>query len=600
MDNETDGADECQPTTSNTNVRIKVSSWVTNFVSEMRTKSPAVVQRWVDSLPNENVTEIPGDTIHATDSLQQTNIVDENLAEEKFCGKNSRRTSTAEPNVVGITEQIAELSVNRKDESLHSETSGEHNTTQSSDRTSAQHQVESIESGVDSVTGNTDRRFWQKGPSILTALRITTRRSSTDSNRYTETEDLNASPSSPQLPQSDEPDTTSTASNQAVLNKSKLNEFYYKLSINKKRYNFIKERKMEAKKLLNNAKSRFLAATNWDESKQNEDDMMAASDDHSDSNVTTTAAEEEEEETAAMVTTTGTLPPVATMTTMTIVSEPKASGTASVVCDTIDMDLSADEFSRLSQSNDMLSADDEDSFNVSMPSINDGHTTHLNVSRKIVMADIGRSTSDNPRLRNKFYLADIGRSFSEHQDDEAIMIGERNISAPTSSIAIQNNNRSNGNFFERRAYSVSPTQRGLKRGMLSRDHSLSDSSRHRNQLSKGSSFQSDSSHCSSVESLLDARKPDSEAILRQLGFGPAHQEDLLSRIPKRFLKPSQVRGIDTEAFMRQQAIATNLHEQSILGYRGLTDDRMQILQRFQPHCHFANFEEEIHTSSHQQ
>lgn len=108
----------------------------------------------------------------------------------------------------------------------------------------------------------------------------------------------------------------------------------------------------------------------------------------------------------------------------------------------------------------------------------------------------------------------------------------------------------------------------------------------------------------------------------------------------RFLKPSQVRGIDTEAFMRQQAIATNLHEQSILGYRGLTgktdinifchlekknciklidlndhlifisfslslfhkmnfdglslsDDRMQILQRFQPHCQFANFEEVV-------
>lgn len=37
-----------------------------------------------------------------------------------------------------------------------------------------------------------------------------------------------------------------------------------------------------------------------------------------------------------------------------------------------------------------------------------------------------------------------------------------------------------------------------------------------------------------------------------------------------FLKPSQVPGIDTEAFMRQQAIASNLHEQTILGYRGLT------------------------------
>lgn len=37
----------------------------------------------------------------------------------------------------------------------------------------------------------------------------------------------------------------------------------------------------------------------------------------------------------------------------------------------------------------------------------------------------------------------------------------------------------------------------------------------------------------------------------------------------RFLKPSQVRGNDTEQFIRQQQVANNLYEQSILGYRGL-------------------------------
>lgn len=31
-------------------------------------------------------------------------------------------------------------------------------------------------------------------------------------------------------------------------------------------------------------------------------------------------------------------------------------------------------------------------------------------------------------------------------------------------------------------------------------------------------------------------------------------------------------GIDTEAFVRQQQIASNLHEQSILGYRGLVGE----------------------------
>lgn len=39
-------------------------------------------------------------------------------------------------------------------------------------------------------------------------------------------------------------------------------------------------------------------------------------------------------------------------------------------------------------------------------------------------------------------------------------------------------------------------------------------------------------------------------------------------------------GIDTEAFMRQQAIASNLHEQSILGYRGLTGNDKLVINYF--------------------
>lgn len=106
-------------------------------------------------------------------------------------------------------------------------------------------------------------------------------------------------------------------------------------------------------------------------------------------------------------------------------------------------------------------------------------------------------------------------------------------------------------------------------------------------------FQSDSSHCSSVESLLEARKPDAEAILLNLGFGPAQgSDDILAKIPKRFksiynlknnifskkklrnnnlrfLKPSQVRGNDTQVFLKSQQLATQIHENSVLGYRGL-------------------------------
>ncbi|XP_018790423.1 PREDICTED: myb-like protein I [Bactrocera latifrons] len=98
-----------------------------------------------------------------------------------------------------------------------------------------------------------------------------------------------------------------------------------------------------------------------------------------------------------------------------------------------------------------------------------------------------------------------------------------------------------------------------------------------------------SSRYSSVDSLLEARKPDPEAILINLGFGPVGSEDILSRIPKRFLKPSQVRGIDTEAFVRRLQLASNLADHSVLGYRGLTGNPdippsrivAKIMQRFE-------------------
>lgn len=56
------------------------------------------------------------------------------------------------------------------------------------------------------------------------------------------------------------------------------------------------------------------------------------------------------------------------------------------------------------------------------------------------------------------------------------------------------------------------------------------------------SLQSDdgSSHCSSVESVLELRKPDPEAVLLGLGFGPPKGSNFISRIPSRFLQPSKV------------------------------------------------------------
>lgn len=464
----------------------------------MRTKSPAVVQRWVDSLPNDSVTNpvidatlVDKDDLHVNETTIDEVTKDRNDEIEE----NSVHVSTAQVDDIENSSTVKHL--------LETDTN-------SQSATIILPQIESQKKG--SIVKNCSDRhqehqqFWYRGTSILSSLR---KRSSSLQN--TETDDLNSSvdlsndETNPQSTASTNNNTT-TSQTSTILNKSKLNELYDKLNISRKRYNFITERKMEAKKIINNAKSRFLATSSDQNVDDHSSDNNVHDNDKSDNNLIVSAD-----------------------------ALGEASASTSNVCDNIEMDISTDEFSRLSQSNDLLSVDDEDSFNISMPSINDGPSQHLSVNRKMIMADIGRSTSDNPRLRNKFYLADIGRSFSEHQDDDAIIISERNISAPTSSIAIQNNNKSNGNFYERRAYSVSPTQRNLKRDVLSRDHSLSDSSRHRHQLSKGSSFQSDSSHCSSVESLLDARKPDPEAILRHLGFGPAHQEDLLSRIPKRYV-----------------------------------------------------------------
>uniref|UniRef100_A0A1A9WHD9 ITPR-interacting domain-containing protein n=1 Tax=Glossina brevipalpis TaxID=37001 RepID=A0A1A9WHD9_9MUSC len=108
-------------------------------------------------------------------------------------------------------------------------------------------------------------------------------------------------------------------------------------------------------------------------------------------------------------------------------------------------------------------------------------------------------------------------------------------------------------------------------------------------LKRDASIQSDSSRYSSVDSLLEARKPDPEAILINLGFGPLGSEDILSRIPKRFLKPSQVKGIDTNAFIKRLQLANSIGDHSVLGYRGLTGNPdvppshivAKIMQRFE-------------------
>lgn len=191
---------------------------------------------------------------------------------------------------------------------------------------------------------------------------------------------------------------------------------------------------------------------------------------------------------------------------------------------------------------------------------------------------LGRSSSENPNPRTK-RLRDIGRSFSVANDgelpndstdnliydDEDISIA--NPSFNTSPSVVLSNNQLDKNLAHLRP--SLGNMRPLREHTVSEGH-CSPHVLPKNPLLRDGSFQSDSSHCSSVESLLEARKPDAEAILVNLGFGPVQgSDDVISKIPKRFLKPSQVRGVDTESFLKNQQLSMNIHENSVLGYRGL-------------------------------
>ena len=82
------------------------------------------------------------------------------------------------------------------------------------------------------------------------------------------------------------------------------------------------------------------------------------------------------------------------------------------------------------------------------------------------------------------------------------------------------------------------------------------------------------SHCSSVDSLLEARKPDPEEILLSLGFGGMASSSYLEtgRVPKRFLNPSQLKGVDIEEFIREQQDLIYTFESGFYGYRGLAGE----------------------------
>lgn len=81
--------------------------------------------------------------------------------------------------------------------------------------------------------------------------------------------------------------------------------------------------------------------------------------------------------------------------------------------------------------------------------------------------------------------------------------------------------------------------------LLPSQRSPSNNAKTKKFLTRDLSLQSDdaSSLCSSVESVLELRKPDPEEVLLGLGFGPPNSSSPVSRIPQRFLQPSKVRNV---------------------------------------------------------
>ncbi|XP_063701064.1 uncharacterized protein LOC134831295 isoform X2 [Culicoides brevitarsis] len=210
------------------------------------------------------------------------------------------------------------------------------------------------------------------------------------------------------------------------------------------------------------------------------------------------------------------------------------------------------------------------------PPSDPSHRPHRTNMRKL-----GRCASENQPVSRKGALSHVGRSFSvaEPENDEIVESSSNifvtihegdHVSCPSLQASAQSLNAFS-NASSLNLLPISPAHTTSENGLSPRKR-----------LQHEGSFQSDSSYCSSVDSLLDARKPDPEAILRACGFGPPRQEDVISKIPKRFLKPSQVRGIDTIEFLKRQRYANQIHDSTAFGYRGLVDyEKLQILQRFE-------------------
>lgn len=378
---------------------------------------------------------------------------------------------------------------------------------------------------------------------------------------------------------------SSKSASLASIGKIKINEFYDKLSMNKAKYNLIKAKKLDLRNMLGGGGGGSQRQTPVEEALP---EMVVAEVEGVDEEV----GRGEEQVTRMSIGGGGDLT-MAESDAESKMMQSEASGKLS----TGDIyEFSFDE--SFPKDDDIIPdvSEDEEKENLDIPMQQQQQQAYLNppkaapyTTARMGIGKIGRSSSENPRANKRFNLMEIGRSFSEMNDDDNFVISECNNSCPNpSSLNTSSSINDSTNNILARSVPVSPIPRTSSKLSIQQEN---ETPRRRSaMLMKDSSLQSDSSRCSSVESLLNARKPDPERILLNLGFGPApHNTDVLSKIPKRFLKPSQVRGVDTEAFLRQQQLSMHIHENSVLGYRGLVGNPhippsmivAKIMERFQ-------------------
>lgn len=504
----------------------------------MRKKSPASVQKWVDSI------QIPGPTGAGSNADPGPSSVELAVPHGSYMVESTGLTESGESG--------SELDRESNEDVLRV------------DAPVSTSDEECLPSVSPQVDHRSDAGSAMSIKSLLSKKSLLEKFSRSSTNLQEQETQLVVEQESVDLPTEDE---SRKGSSLASIGKIKINEFYDRLSMNKAKYNLIKAKKIDIRNMLGASKENLVQKVHQAvEPKMDE---------------TAIVKEEEEGEVDSI------------LVEDTIESKQQQSEASGKLSTADIYEFSFDE--SFPKDEDLPDAsEDEEKENLEMPT--QVYDTYLNPPKafnRMGIGKIGRSSSENPRANNKRYnLLDIGRSFSEMNDDDNFVISECNNSCPNPSSLNTSSSINNSSInILARSVPVSPIPRTSSKMSIQQEISLSESPRRRSaMLMKESSLQSDSSRCSSVESLLNARKPDPERILLNLGFGPApHSTDVLSKIPKRFLKPSQVRGVDTEAFLRQQQLSMHIHENSVLGYRGLVGNPhippsmivAKIMERFQ-------------------